>query len=503
MSQARNAAKNVLWMWGLTPVRHVAQLLVAALTFRHFGAEKLGLLALVLSFTELVKLSSKGWLGKVLRRDVAQRPDDTAQLWSTYCVTVCALTLPPAVIGAAGAWWLLPALDVKLLAVIGLAWAVVNCFNLSIFFDSWHRSRYDAQALTVTRLVRCAMVVALIMVARVQEVYWLALSSLVVESCLVVWQHLLFSRKVTPLRWCPSRAVFARQLKLAPHFLAMGTTAAIAGRTHVWALQVFVGQAAVGVYSAASRLLTPLRPYWKSLFRVILPMYHEAALGAKAQVSRLLSTDLRLVAIVGLPPVLLAILFADPLIVLIYGEAGLPVAAPFAILCVHPLLTAVTSRPNTLLLAYHRVGALSTTLILGSVCLAAGNVALSAWLGVTGPAWSGIGRLLVIWVVGHMLLRSTFRIPWVRLLWPAAVSGGVMWAAVLASAYYVSIWGQLGVGLGAYAACLLVSGYLDKDMTRAFSKLLKQTVGKAPGTPPVDTVAPDVSALQEEHASEP
>ena len=489
MSQARNAAKNILWLWCLTPVRHVLQFFVAVLTFRHFGADKLGLLALVLSLTELVKLTSKGWLRTLMKRDVAQQHDHTAELWSTYCACVLLVTLPVVALGLAGVWLAVPTQSTAILASLGLLWALVNCLNLGPVFDGWHRSRNAAQLLTAARVTRSVLVAAIVLVWQVEEIYWLVAASLLTETICVVAQHVVFSRGVTRLSWCPSRQTFLRQLKLCPHFLVMAAVAAVVGRVHVWALRLFVGQAALGVYSAASRLIVPLRPYWTSVLRVTRPLYYEAAVKGRAQMNRIISADLRLLSLVGVPLTLAGVLFAEPLIVLIYGQGGLAVAAPFAILCAEPMLASLARRASTLLIAYHRVGAAVALSSVVAVFLVGATVATTALIGTTGPAWSEIARLMLCVVVGHLMLRRSFRIPWVRLLWPAAISGGAMAAAVLAAAPYMPLGAQIGVGLGAYATCWAVICYLDRDMAAAFSGLLRSVIGRTRGASQEDTDA--------------
>jgi O-antigen/teichoic acid export membrane protein len=168
--------------------------------------------------------------------------------------------------------------------------------------------------------------------------------------------------------------------------------AVLASRVDVFLLAHFRGPTEVGLYSAAFQLAMVFPLLAGALFIVLLP--HVSQMQGKAQLRAFLRRTLA-VSGIGLLLALPAVLFAGPLVHLLFSARYAASAGIFQVLCLNFVLALVTQPLSTVLYATDRPDAMAAVTGLQLVLAVAGNWLLVPLYGGLGAAWVAVAVTLV------------------------------------------------------------------------------------------------------------
>lgn len=177
-----------------------------------------------------------------------------------------------------------------------------------------------------------------------------------------------------------------------------------------------LGMAALGFYDKAfttmNRIVNRLT-LGQAYFR-IFSIIHEEPLRFRRAYARLVLT----VSVIGLPAFATAIVVAEPLFVLMYGEKWLPAVLPFQLLCaggILKLLNAYASQANE---ATGNIWPQTLRQGLGAICIVIGAFAGARVWGIAGAATGVAAGMAILTVSMQALVRRTTGLTWGEMLRP-------------------------------------------------------------------------------------
>jgi O-antigen/teichoic acid export membrane protein len=239
-------------------------------------------------------------------------------------------------------------------------------------------------------------------------------------------------RHIVVPRWEFDAAFAWRLLKDLRTFTALGFLASIFSQVEILLLSILGGEVAVGIYSAASKLIIMWLVIPWSYMRAVFPLLAQRQVSSPEDFQRLIEKSVKYLLALALPLAIGIVVTADPIIRLFYGpgfEASIPVLRGLALLLIPIFLNEVLWR----ILIARNEQHLALRAQVAGITVKAGASLLAV------PVISYMGTLLamaltqVVHTTMHMFFvqRGGAPIPLFRLVWrfglAAVLMGGVSW----------------------------------------------------------------------------
>jgi len=278
------------------------------------------------------------------------------------------------------------------LALIGAAVMLALNFQVAIFQAYQRFLRLSAWTVGMN-------VLKLVLVAGLWWLGWLRAGSALVAYVLATTVAVLVAWLFLPRRFLRQSAVSGERRTILATLLGFSkwvtvgyVAAMLMSRVDVFLLAHFRGLEEVGLYSAAFQLAMIFPLLAGALFTVLLP--HVSQMHGQAQLRAFIRRTLA-VSGIGLLLALPAVLFAGPLVHLLFSARYAASAGIFQVLCLNFVLTLVTQPLSTVLYATDRPDAIAAVAGLQLALAVAGNWLLVPLYGGLGAAWATVAVTLV------------------------------------------------------------------------------------------------------------
>ena len=326
------AVKNSGWLVGSKIGQMVISLLVSLITARYLGPSNYGLINYGTSFTAFFTSFCTLGINSLLVKEFVDHPEQEGQIIGTSLVLKGIASLLSALTIVA----VVSVLDhdepatiaVVALCSLGLLFAVFNSFTY--WFHRHLKSKFAAIATFIAYSVTA--VYRIVMVVLGQSVYWFALVSAVDHAVLAI---LLFAfyKKESGQRLGFSWSYGKELLSRSKHFILSGLMVAIYGQTDKLMLKQMLDVTATGYYATA----TTINNLWCFVLTAIVDSLNPAIMEAhKAGNEELFKRKNRqLYALVFYISMVVALgfnIFAELIVLILYGRAYLPAAGPLRII---------------------------------------------------------------------------------------------------------------------------------------------------------------------------
>lgn len=389
MGEARVVAKNTGVLVLVEVARKAFGLFLFMAIARLLGAEKFGILAFGLAFTELLGLINKFGFDPFILREIARDRDKTQAYWANMALIKVFLAIPYLLV-VIGLAHFLGVKDLKLLVVyicsvdtIFQNFVLYNC----AFFRAYQKAEYEA----ITRLALSIM-------------YWLLgwgiiiLGYGLVELAVVLATVKILSfgislflihKKISPIRLRFDPEIAKIVFRGAFPFLALALATMIQGRVGVLVLSVLKGDEVTGIYAAAMRLWMIFSFIPIGIRGGFLPaMSKFAAESATEPFGKAFRYSFKYLFIIGLALAVGSTVLHQPIIGLIYGPKFAAAAEVLRIVMWGLLITFLNYTFGSVLIAVKREKTLLWIVALSAGINVVSNLVLVPIYAATGAAIS-------------------------------------------------------------------------------------------------------------------
>jgi O-antigen/teichoic acid export membrane protein len=343
-----NLPKQVLKNTSALAVTQAANLIsgfvLAFVLARSLGVTGLGVYTTAMSYYTLAAIlctaGVQGWLVREIARDLSRT--------NCYMIHAGLVTTAFSLVAALILWFIVSQLSyapetttsiyVASLALLPAAWMGV--------YETVFVAHQRAEFLLYTTLF--------IMVGRIGVSVYLLLNgygvvSLFVASLIftyiafVIRTYFLVRHIVVP-HWEFDRSFALEMLKELRIFTAMGFLASIFANVEILLLSFLQTEAAVGVYTAASKLALVWMVIPWSFMRAIFPLLSQAQITSRQDFHRIVEKSIKYLLALAFPLAVGSVVVADEIIGLVYGsgfEASIPVLRWLAVLLIPIFLNEV------------------------------------------------------------------------------------------------------------------------------------------------------------------
>lgn len=410
----------------------LASLVLVVVMARELGAAPLGAFTLALSLGAL--LATFGRLGQqsVLTRAVVRDPAVVHDYFSNTVAIQLAFALPAVVLAIAFAPLFGLGNEQRLLvAVMALAAfleaVVATCFAV---YQAYERLGFIPVVLIVQRwLTAGAGTVAILLGAPVEVVGVVYLGGVLVAIALA-WRLLL--RRVVSVRWSVDPSRWLPLLRAALPIGLAGLFNTVLFRINIAMLAASASATVVGYYGAVYRAFeSSLFISW-SIAAAVYPVFARLSQHSEPPVRAVFDRSLKLAIAFSLPVAAGAMMLAEPLVILVYGESFAPAAGALILLGPAFALYPIGYLASQLLVARDRQRVLAPTYAVIAAINVGLNLLLIPALSLEGAALStSISQLLVAVALGAFALRATGGIDPARVL-AGPVAGTIAAVAAMA-----------------------------------------------------------------------
>lgn len=313
---------NLNWLVTDKMLRLVGGLLIGVWTARYLGPEDFGLLNYALAFVALFGTVAKLGIDQVVVRDLGRAPDkERAVLGTVFVLKLAASVIAFFLVLAAA--WIVRGGDFSFTLIVAVI-AVGMLFNALDAYDLHYQahllSRYVVLSRGAAFLIFMAVRAALIL-GEFSVVYFAAVATLEIAIG-SAFLFLTYTRRQSPRRnWCFDRTVMKQLLTDGWPLIVSSALIIIHTRLDQVMIGQMLGNAAVGIYSAAIRLselwlfipglvVQTLMPYFVKIKATNAKLYN-------ARLMQLYSIMFWLGAFMGL----VITIFGEFFVVTLFGES--------------------------------------------------------------------------------------------------------------------------------------------------------------------------------------
>jgi O-antigen/teichoic acid export membrane protein len=216
---------------------------------------------------------------------------------------------------------------------------------------------------------------------------------------------------------------------------------------------------AVGLFSAAYKLLEAMTPFTANVTLPLFPVFSRLAQESPAQLFRALGQSLKFLYIMGTPIAVLLYVFAEPIMMLFFGEAYRDATVTLQVLAPAVLLLMPTSAYSYAFTALGRQRLYAACIAISLLTNLILDLLLIPRYGYLGAAFGTLAAEASLFLAGLIMIgQQSGNIDSLRLLWRPLLAGLVMGAVcrLLHNAIPTGVVVELCSGLAAYGGLLLM-----------------------------------------------
>ncbi len=477
MSTVQRVAKNTAAMLTGQVLSYIVGFFSVMFVARYLGTENYGVLSFALAFTGIFSILADLGVGTLATREIAR----DKSLTTKYIVNLSVIKA----IAVAGTFALIaliinlmdyPQQTVTVVYLAGLA-VGTTAFNYIFYsiFIAYERMEYYSLGLLLNNVVLLA---ANLLVIRLKlgvvsfAVLWCLVGVVVLLYCFAVYR-LKFARLQAAsaavkgrIDWSFSKSLVRAAL---PVLLAIvfGT---IAYRIDTVMLSVMKGDAAVGLYSAAYRLIEALGFIPVALTNALFPVLSQFHVSSQESLKFAYEKSFKYLLIVGLPIAVATTLVAGRIIVGIYSSEFSGAASALRILIWGTPFSFLNPLLGTTLISINKQNLITRVTFSAMVLNVVGNLILIPRYSYSGASiativTNGLACAMYLYFVSRFVCRLKFH----TLIVKPVIACGVM-AASLILLQHLSLFIVVPIAAVIYLAVL----FLLKTFSREDFNLLRQ-----------------------------
>lgn len=409
-------------------VNRATTFVLYALVARYLGAFEFGQLSLALSLFFVFQVLAGAGLKTLITREVARDKRSTSQ----YLVNGSAIVIACSLLSIITLLFLVRLMSysretasVILLVSLGVLPFSLSTINKAVF-QAWERMHYIAWANVPVHIAKVGL--AFLLLRQGYGLFELVLLLLASYVTILVLEWWLMLRHITRPCVGIDRRFCMAMVRSTTTFLGITGIVALNTSLPLLLLSKLTSETEVGLYNAALQLVTPLIVVYETIMLSVFPeMCRRFATGLKG-LKRLSSYMLELLLATALPIVIGLLFLAEPVLLLLYGDADFALASQaLGILAWILVLAAFVHVLGRALVASLREKVTLHILVTSTLLKLLLGLVLISQYGLLGAAVATLLTALVEAVLHYASVsRLLFQLPLGRLAWKPALASTCM-----------------------------------------------------------------------------
>lgn len=402
MIKNKNLA-NASWIIGCKIVQALLGVIISMLTARYLGPSSFGVINYAAAIVAFIAPITKLGLSYVIVQEIVYSPDSEGKILGSSLV----MSLASSVLCIIGV------ISFSLITSAGETETIVVCalYSMLLVAHALELLQYWFQAKLISKYTSVVSVVVylvislykIILLITNQSVYWFAVSS-AIDHLLIGFILLIIYRRKSEQKLVFSFEWAKKLINKSKFFIVAGMMVTIYVQTDKIMLKFMVGDAATGIYSAASACATMS----SFVFAAIIDSMRPTIVEHKRENSPLYETNMcRLYSIIiymALAQSIVMTLFAKPIIWILYGVEYFPAISVLAIIVWQATFSYMGAVRNVWILAEEKQNYLWIINLSGALVNVVLNLILIPIFGVEGAAIASVAtQMFTNFIIGFLI----------------------------------------------------------------------------------------------------
>jgi len=436
LSTSRSVARNTgVVVLGNVTFR-IISIFVTIYLARYLGVVEFGKFSVVFVYIAFFNILTDLGLQTILVREMARDKSNTQKLIGNAYIIRIILTVTAMILSM---------LVIRLMSYPEDTTVYIYIAAFTIFFLSFNdfygtifrvnlRMEYSIFAKLVARILSAILILWIIFSRGTLTQVFIALVFSEIVKMLISYH---FSRRFVRPRFDIDLKQWKYLLKECFPIAISSIVVIIYMRIDVIMLSKMVGDASVGIYSAAYRISEPLMLFPGAFMISLFPVMSRYFKTSNDKLMKVFSLSLKYLLIISLPIAVGAMLTADRIILLVYGEAFADSSAAFQILIWGLVLASLNMVLLNMLTAINKQHFNTITYIIAMVVNVAMNLILIPILSYNGAAFTNVAtKLLIFGLSFYFISRNFGSVPIQRLVLKPLICSLLMGGFVY---YFISL----------------------------------------------------------------
>jgi O-antigen/teichoic acid export membrane protein len=475
LTRAQTAAKNAFGLLLGTVGEGALQFVFVVLVSRHLGPDNFGFWGFSVALIGYLTIAASFGLPQIVVREISRNPSDAPQIFGAAMGLRLLLGLAIWIVMMAVLSLTNLPFDRRLTFLILSIALLLMPFDLASFFDAHQKSRWDAFFRVIGRTITVGTLGIIVLAHGRITLPLAALTNIAFLVCNIGLAWIGIRYLQIGLRPHPSRTGIRRMFTLAlPIFWAQAMY-----QVYIQANLILLGflstDRETGYYAVADRVVQVLVTLKAIAYRLLLPLLSEVA-EDHARLTKRLEIIIPLLIQLTIPASVMAILVADPLIEMVFGDVYSPSVLPFRILAGYLIFTGVGSIFGTTLFAIGRQREYTLASTVGTGVNVGLCFVLIPRFGAVGAALSSATATITVMVTNLLYLRRylrpAFALSFVRTAAACAVMAAIYYATPVHGTF--AFVPKLLVAVIFAGATMWVTGEINRAKIRTLWELFHQ-----------------------------
>ena len=402
MIQNKNLA-NASWIIGGKIVQSLLGVVISMMTARYLGPSDFGVINYAAAIVSFVTPITRLGLSNVIVQEIVYFPDSEGKILGSS-LTMSFISSVLCIIGVISFSWITSYDEPEIIIVCAL-YSILLIANALELVQHWFQAKLISKYTSVVSVIGYVVIsiYKIILLVTKQNVYWFAVSNAIDHLIVGIVLVVIYSRKSKnklsfSLDWC--KRLFGK----SRFFVVSSMMVTIFAQTDKIMLKFMLGDAATGIYSAASTCAC----ITSFVFGAIIESMRPTILVHKKDAPALYETNMcRLYSIViymALAQSLAMTLFAKPIIGILYGSEYYDAVSILSIIVWQSTFSYVGSVRNVWILAEEKQRYLWIINLSGALTNVILNFFLIPNVGIAGAALASvITQIFTNFIIGFII----------------------------------------------------------------------------------------------------
>lgn len=408
------AVRNAGWIIGCKIVQSLMALIIATLSARYLGPSNYGLISYAASIVAFVAPLAQLGIRNVLVEEIVSNPKREGEVLGTTIV----ISLIASVFCAAGcvAFVAVANAGERVTLIVCALYSISLVFQMLEMIQYWYQAKLLSRYTSVTSLVSyfiCSLYKIFLLVTK-QSIYCFAISYsldfLIISVVLLIIYSNIGNQRLS-FSWSTGKRLINR----SKYYIVSSMMITIFSQTDKIMLKTMVGNSETGYYSIAITCVNLTNFVFLAIIDSFRPVIFESKKTDDRSFRKNMTLLYSVIIYMGLAQSLFLMIFAKPVVSILYGAAYLPAIPILQILVWYTAFSYMGTVRNIWMLAEEKQKYLWIINTLGASLNVIGNFILIPLLGACGAA---IASLVTQFFTNYILcmlikaIRPTSRLIW-------------------------------------------------------------------------------------------
>jgi O-antigen/teichoic acid export membrane protein len=438
MGTAKKVVKNTSIFFGGNVIFKIISIIVTIYLARYLGVAGFGKYSIVFAYIGFFNVISDLGLQKILIREIAREGKNLAKVLGNAYFLKLLFTLIAFILAVIIINFLSYPEDIRILTYIGAFTIFFISFNdyYTALFDANLKTEYTISAKVISKIISAILILWIIFIRGSLAQIMIAIVFSEITKLLIGFY---FSRRFIASIFEFDRTLIKYILKIAFPLAILSLISVTTSNAGIILLSKMKDETAVGIFSAASKLVTPLRILPQAITISLFPLMSSFYKTKDGKLEKILNLSIKYAVIAALPIAVGVTLLSQRFIILIYGNQFIRSSLVLTILIWNFVILSIQSIFFHALISINRQKTVTLSVAIATTIGLSLNIILIPLFGSIGVAIATIATNSTILMLYSYFILKDIRVVFQRNFLIKPVLSGILMGIFISNFISINI----------------------------------------------------------------